>query len=65
MMKRITLILVLALTGCASNQAKESCATQSCERPLSNEAELVVWWGPEMRSGLEQGKETTRYALIP
>ncbi|QUX90792.1 type III secretion protein [Marinomonas sp. A3A] len=61
-MKHIILILTLVLTGCANNQTKP-CNSESCKRPLSTEADLVIWWSADMRDGLKQGENITRYTL--
>ncbi|MDW6001979.1 HrpT family type III secretion system protein [Vibrio mangrovi] len=59
----ISLILLL-LAGCASvPQETAECTVTQCDRPLSTANSLVIWWGPGMRHGLEDGEETTSYDL--
>lgn len=65
-MTRFLFAFMLALlTGCASTQQVSCAPKKNCNSPVSSSTELVVWWGVDMRSGLEKGEETTSYALIP
>lgn len=58
-MKILQSLLLVALAasvlgGCAS---KKGCRDEACDRPDSNQRQLVIWWPEDMRQGL--GDEST------
>lgn len=66
-MKRLIWGLVCAvcaaLTGCVT--ASAGCAGQACERPDSNNRELVIWWPEGMRTGLENPQRPIDFTVVP
>ncbi|KPW29276.1 HrpT family type III secretion system protein [Pseudomonas syringae group genomosp. 3] len=62
MIRSLTLLLVLfaTLTGCATH----GCAGNACKRPDSNNRELVIWWPPDMREGLDDRDHERDYTVV-
>ncbi|SEI56971.1 MULTISPECIES: HrpT family type III secretion system protein [unclassified Pseudomonas] len=58
------LILFLAfatLAGCASR----GCSGYACKRPDSNDRELVIWWPPDMRQGIDERDHELDFTVVP
>ncbi|GBH12295.1 GTPase involved in cell partioning and DNA repair [Pseudomonas syringae pv. actinidiae] len=48
------------LTGCATH----GCTGNACKRPDSNNRELVIWWPPDMREGLDDRDHERDYTVV-
>lgn len=66
-MKTLVLIgfslLCATLAGCAMHPA--GCSGAACERPDSNDRELVIWWPEDMRPGLDTPQRTQDFTVVP
>nr|WP_314483847.1 HrpT family type III secretion system protein [uncultured Pseudomonas sp.] len=51
------------LSGCTTHPA--GCNAQACERPDSNDRELVIWWPEDMRTGLENPQRSIDFTVVP
>lgn len=56
------LVLLATLTGCASHSG---CSGYACKRPDSNDRELVIWWPPDMRQGLDERDHELDFTVVP
>lgn len=56
------LVLFATLTGCASHSG---CSGYACKRPDSNDRELVIWWPPDMRQGLDERDHELDFTVVP
>ncbi|MDR6959527.1 hypothetical protein BK654_29570 [Pseudomonas brassicacearum] len=56
-------LLCVMLSGCSTTSG--GCSGQSCDRPDSNNRELVIWWPADMRTGLENPQDTADYTIVP
>jgi hypothetical protein len=54
-------VLCVSLAGCAS----QGCSGYACKRPEANSRQLVIWWPPEMRQGLDEQDHEQDYSLVP
>lgn len=57
------LALCAMLAGCAGSGT--GCAAEACDRPDSNDRELVIWWPADMRQGLEARERTLDFTVVP
>lgn len=57
------LALCTMLDGCAASHS--GCFAEACERPDSNDRELVIWWPADMRQGLEARERTLDFTVVP
>lgn len=55
-------VALLVLAGCTSRQG---CAGYACERPDSNDRQLVIWWPQDMRQGLNDQDPKVDYTVVP
>jgi hypothetical protein len=55
-------VLFATLTGCASHSG---CSGYACKRPDSNDRELVIWWPPDMRQGLDERDHELDFTVVP
>ncbi|MBC3954602.1 hypothetical protein SAMN05216593_103179 [Pseudomonas asturiensis] len=53
-------VMFATLTGCATH----GCAGYACKRPDSNSRELVIWWPPDMRQGLDEQDRDRDYTVV-
>jgi hypothetical protein len=58
----ILLVLSAVLGGCASHSG---CSGYACKRPDSNDRELVIWWPPDMRQGIDERDHETDFTVVP
>lgn len=56
----LLLVLFATLTGCATH----GCSGYACKRPDSNDRELVIWWPPDMREGLQESDKDRDYTVV-
>lgn len=56
----IMFLLFATLAGCATH----GCAGYACKRPDSNSRELVIWWPPDMRQGLDDRDHELDYTVV-
>lgn len=54
-------LLLASLQGCATH----GCSGYACKRPDSNDRELVIWWSPDMRQGLDERDHERDYTQVP
>ena len=63
--KLLTALTALALlTGC-STFADKGCRAEACKRPDSGPAQLVIWWPPDMRQGLDDANHEVDFTVTP
>ncbi|RMR52910.1 Type III secretion protein HrpT [Pseudomonas syringae pv. syringae] len=56
----IVLVVFATLTGCATH----GCSGTACKRPDSTSRELVIWWPPDMRDGLDDQDHERDYTVV-
>ncbi|MFJ3485272.1 HrpT family type III secretion system protein [Pseudomonas sp. NPDC090202] len=54
--------LLTLLGGCASHSG---CSGDACKRPDSNDRELVIWWPPDMRQGIDERDHEQDFTVVP
>ena len=54
-------LLTLLLSGCAN---RSGCSPQACKRPDSSDHELVIWWPPDMRQGLDDRDHLLDFTVV-
>ncbi|HEX8588330.1 HrpT family type III secretion system protein [Pseudomonas sp.] len=54
-------MVVATLAGCATH----GCSGYSCKRPDSNDRELVIWWPPDMRQGIDERDHEQDFSVVP
>ena len=57
----ILLVLFAMLGGCAGR----GCSGYACKRPDSNDRELVIWWPPDMRQGIDERDHKEDFTVVP
>ena len=58
----LTLLAQLAvLAGCADHSG---CSPDACKRPDSSDRELVIWWPPDMRQGLDDQDHELDFTVV-
>ncbi|KPB77008.1 HrpT family type III secretion system protein [Pseudomonas cannabina] len=56
----VVLLVFATLTGCATH----GCSGYACKRPDSTHRELVIWWPPDMRDGLDDQDHERDYTVV-
>ncbi|CAM3058445.1 type III secretion protein [Pseudomonas floridensis] len=56
----ILLVLLATLAGCTTN----GCKGYACKRPDSSNRELVIWWPPDMRQGVDDSDHEQDYTVV-
>lgn len=56
----VVLVVFATLTGCATH----GCSGTACKRPDSTSRELVIWWPPDMRDGLDDQDHERDYTVV-
>ncbi|RMN00566.1 HrpT [Pseudomonas savastanoi pv. glycinea] len=56
----VVLVLFATLSGCATH----GCTGVACKRPDSTNRELVIWWPPDMRDGLDDQDHERDYTVV-
>ena len=57
----LLLAMITSLSGCASHLG---CSPEACKRPDSSDRELVIWWPPDMRQGLDDRDHQVDFTVV-
>lgn len=60
----VVAFVMLLLFGCSSF-GRSGCVKEACDRPTSNNREIIIWWPPSMRDGLGLGSAQADFTRVP
>lgn len=63
-MKTRSAVLLFALFAILAGCATQGCSGYACKRPDSNDRELVIWWPPDMRQGLDERDHERDFTVV-
>ena len=63
-MNAILLIASIALLAGCSALGQRGCSGSSCDRPVSNAGEVVIWWPAPMREDSDSLEEQVEFTVI-
>lgn len=63
-MKILSVAILFVLFGTLAGCATHGCSGYACKRPDSNDRELVIWWAPDMREGLQESDKDRDYTVV-